>query len=119
MCFACRVAVRRETWRHIACERPHVVGGKGAERVRCPECRAACRFLGPTIEIPPKRHVKRWRLLELGVLRARAGHVERRARAATAAKHELERTIRALRQRKPTRDRDRLLRNLEAKLDGR
>ena len=56
VCFDCRTAVRRTTWRHVTYARAWLIGSKNVGMARCPHCAAPCSFLGPTICIPPKCH---------------------------------------------------------------
>jgi len=119
ICFKCRVAVRRDTWRLVTAMRPELIGGKGAERVRCPHCRAACQFLGPSIAIPPKRDLAGWRRLQAWVVRFRKDLATRRKESATREKHDLERRIGILKRRPANSERLRLIKELKKIYDAR
>ena len=116
VCFDCRRAVRRPTWRLVAFCRPWLIGSTGVGRVRCPCCGRACRFLGPTIEVPPKRDVAGWRRLREQVNAFRVKAVEARDRRAVRGRHDLEQRIGDLQSRPPNAGRDRLVRRLREKL---
>ncbi|MBS0657877.1 MAG: hypothetical protein JSR82_06470 [Verrucomicrobia bacterium] len=113
VCFDCRTAVRRATWRKVTRVYPQLLGDALSGRVRCPHCRAAGRFLGPSVAIPPKRATSRWRLLETAIGSLRRTHAGQRRHAEVRAQHALERRLLALQSRPWNRDRARLIAGLE------
>src|SRR5690349_7331482 len=90
VCFKCRTAVRRDTWRHVTYLRPELIGDTMTGRVRCPHCRRACQFLGPSIAIPPKRELASWRRLQEEVAQFRRDLAAADQKTATRKKHDLE-----------------------------
>lgn len=116
VCFACRIAVRRRTWRCVTFIRPWLIGSTEVGAVRCPGCRELCQFIGPTIEIPPKRDLAGWRRLQADVEKLRVALAERRFEESVRRRHALEQRIRTLEERPPSRGRDRLLNELRADL---
>jgi hypothetical protein len=85
-------------------------------RVRCPHCRHACQFLGPSIAIPPKRETVSWRRLQAEIAQFRQDVAADRQKSATRKRHDLERRIRELKSRPLTSGRARLLKELEKEL---
>jgi len=85
-------------------------------RVRCPHCRSACQFLGPSIAIPPKRELVSWRRLQEEVAQFRQDVATNRQKSATRKKHDLERRIQDLKSRPASSERARLVKNLEKEL---
>lgn len=116
VCFKCRTAVRRATWRLVTYVRPELVGDTMTGRVRCPHCRRACQFLGPSIAIPPKREVSSWRRLQADVAQFREDVGGDRKKSATRKKHDLEQRIRDLKSRPASSGRTRLIKELEKEL---
>lgn len=116
VCFDCRTAVRRRTWRLSTLVRPWLVGSTAVGGVRCPGCRQACHFLGPAIEIPPRRETRRWARLREQIARVHAATVDQRFREYVRRGHELEQRIRDLESRPPSPGRDELIRVLQGKL---
>lgn len=116
VCFKCRVAVRRDTWRLVTYIRPELIGGTGSGRVRCPHCRGACQFLGPSIAIPPKRELTSWRRLQAEITQFRLDEAARGTKSATRKKHDLEHRIRDLKSRPISSGRTRLVKEREKKL---
>ena len=116
VCFKCRTAVRRDTWRLVTQKNPSLIGDTGAGRVRCPHCRSACQFLGPSIAIPPKRDLQSWKRLESDIIHFRLDEVERRKKDSTQKKHDIERRVRDLKSRPSSTERARLVKELEKEL---
>ncbi len=87
-------------------------------RVRCPHCRSACQFLGPSIAIPPKRELVSWRRLEAEVTQFRQEVAAERQNSATRKKHDLEQRIRDLETRPSSSGRARLIKELEKRLSN-
>src|ERR1700679_465400 len=83
VCFKCRTAVRRDTWRLVTHKNPSLIGGVGAGRVLCPHCCSTCQFLGPSIAIPPKRNLQNWKRLESNIVHFRLDEVERSKKDST------------------------------------
>jgi hypothetical protein len=118
VCFKCRTAVRRDTWRLVTYIRPELMGGTGSGRVRCPHCRSVCQFLGPSIAIPPKRELASWRRLQAEITRLRLDEVARRKESATRKKHDLEHRILDIKSRPASSGRTRLVKKLEKELSN-
>jgi hypothetical protein len=116
VCFDCRTAVRRPTWRLVTYLRPWLIGGTGVGNVRCPTCRKACHFLGPTIEIPPKQNVAAWGRLRGQVTSMHAAAAEDRFKESVRRRHDLEQRIRELEARPSNAGRDALIQELRAQL---
>jgi hypothetical protein len=116
VCFKCRTTARRDTWRFVTRKNPSLIGDIGAGRVRCPHCRSACQFLGPSIAIPPKRELTSWRRLQAEVTQFRQDVAADRRKSATRKKHDLERRIRDLKSRPVSSERTRLVKELEKEL---
>ena len=114
VCFDCRTAVRRPTWRHVTNRRPSLIGLAG--RVRCPSCHGECKFLGPSIEIPPKRKVQSWRNLQKWVEKHRAEAVDSEYRKLIRRRHKLEQQISELRARPANDGREELITKLKQQL---
>lgn len=112
----CRTAIRRDTWRHVTYLRPELIGDTMTGRVRCPHCRSACQFLGPSIAIPPKRDLASWRRLQEEVAQFRQDLVAADQKSAIRKKHDLERRIRDLKSRPASSERARLVKKLEKEL---
>ena len=115
-CFDCRITVRRPTWRQVAFYRPWVIGGKGAERVRCPECKEACKFLGPEITVPPKRDKAGWEKLRTLIADSKLYWNDRTRQQVARRKHQIEKRLLELERRPVDRNRDRLIKNLQQEL---
>src|SRR4029079_2005213 len=118
VCFDCRTVVRRPTWRLVTFLRPWLIGSTGVGNVRCPKCREACHFLGPTIEIPPKRDVAAWDRLRDQVANVHAAVAEDRFKESVRRRHDLEQRIRELETRPSNPGRDALIRELRAQLEA-
>ena len=116
VCFGCRTAVRRPTWRLVTLVRPWLIGGTGAGRVRCPVCGRSSQFLGPSIEIPPKRDVAGWQRLRGEVARLHAAAVDDRFAESVRRTHDLEQRLRDLESRPPSAGREELLKRLRTEL---
>ena len=118
VCFECRAAVRRPTWRLVTYLRPWLIGSTGVGNVRCPRCRDACQFLGPSIEIPPKRDTGAWVQLRDRVADLHATATDERLRESVRHRHDLEQRIRELQARPANPGRDALIKQLRAELAG-
>ena len=112
VCFDCRVAVRRPTWRHVTYARPWLVGGTGAGNVRCTHCGELCRFVGPTILVPRKGDVRGWARLRATTEFIHARAVDERYRRMVRRRHDLERRVRELMARPQSPGRDQLIKRL-------
>src|SRR4051812_22908379 len=106
VCFECRAAVRRPTWRLVTYLRPWLIGRTDVGKVHCPKCRGACHFLGPTIEIPPKRDVAAWSRLGEQVTMIQVAAAEGRFKGLVRRRHDLEQRIRELETRPANPGRD-------------
>jgi hypothetical protein len=116
VCFECRTAVRRPTWRLVTYLRPWLIGSTVVGNVRCPTCRQACSFLGPTIEIPPKRDAAAWDRLRDQVATVHAAAEAGRFKRSVRRRHDLEQRIRDLESRPPNPGRDALIKQLRTEL---
>ena len=116
VCFLCRVAVRRDTWRLVTHVHPELVGDTMSGRVKCPECRSVCRFLGPSITIPPKRDARGWSQLENQINRFQRDHAEQSKKVKTQTRHAIERRIGALEKRGESTGRIVLIKELKKEL---
>ena len=116
VCFDCRVAVRRDTWRLVTHIHPELIGDTCGDSVSCPHCRGACQFLGPSIAVPPKRDVASWRRLQSEISEFRQSEAARQQKTATRQKHDLEQRIRDLKSRPASSGRTRLVKELEKEL---
>lgn len=116
VCFKCRVAVRRDTWRHVTYLHPELIGDTRGDHVRCPQCRGACQFLGPSIAIPPKRELTSWRSLQAKIAKSRQDAAAIRKEVTTRKKHDLEHRIRDIKNRPANSGRTHLIKKLEKKL---
>jgi hypothetical protein len=116
VCFDCRPAVRRRTWRAITHVRPDLIGSTDLEDVRCPTCHQPCRFLGPTMELPRKRDAAAWPRLRKHVDRTRIAAVEDEQVRSARHRHTLEKRIRSLKSRPASPSRDATTRDLRAEL---
>jgi hypothetical protein len=85
-------------------------------RVRCPHCRRACQFLGPSIAIPPKRDLTTWRRLQAEVLQFRQDSAAAEQKSATRKNHDLAQRIRDLKGRPASSERTRLVKELGKEL---
>jgi len=84
--------------------------------VPCPLCGQPCRFLGPTIEIPPKRAEAAWDELRSEVDKFHASQVDRRSRKLVRSRHDLEQRIRELQGRPKSAGREQLIKELQEQL---
>jgi hypothetical protein len=116
VCFDCRTAVRRPTWRHVTYARPWLVGSTNVGKARCPECRGPCQFLGPAIEIPPKHDVRAWEKLRLQVEQFSTAAADERVKETVRRRHDLEQRIRELEDRPRNAGRDALIKQLRKEL---
>src|SRR5947207_10916400 len=99
VCFDCRVALRRRTWRGVTARHPWLIGSIGSGGVLCRKCRQACLFLGPTVEIPPRRDVRGWKRLRERILKMRDAAKEMYFEDLVRWRHEVERKIEGLKDR--------------------
>ena len=111
VCFDCRLTVRRPTWRRVTYERSWLIGRTGD--ILCTRCKRPCRFLGPTLEVPPKRNIAAWDRLRDWVNTHRTAEGEAAHLAAVHYGHELERRILALQRRPDSSGRNRLIKQLQ------
>jgi hypothetical protein len=116
VCFDCRLAVRRPTWRHVTWARPWLLGRRDVGDVRCGGCGQPCLFLGPTIEIPPKRDAAAWKALREHVEHFGAAAVAERFEQSVRRRHDLEHRIREIEDRPASPGREALLKRLRARL---
>ncbi len=116
VCFDCRLAQRHPTWRHIGVVRPYLIGGTSIGTVKCSECHKLCNFLGPEIELPPKRDFKAWETLRQEVMLARQEALDDRHKRSIRLKHDLEQRIQELKDRGPDKERERLIKFLESQI---
>jgi len=95
-----------------------LIGRIDVGNVGCPDCKEPRRFLGPTIQIPPKQDSKKWKqlqeLVESFCVEAEAA----RFRRAVRARHDLEQRIRDLMSRHPNEGRKQLVAQLKEQLDA-
>ncbi len=84
--------------------------------MRCPHCRGACQFLGPSIAIPPKRDLQSWKRLESDIVHFRLVEVERTKKDSTRKKHDIEQRVRDLKHRAPNAERSALIKELQKDL---
>lgn len=108
--------MRRPTWRLVTYLRPWLIGSTGVGNVRCRKCRQACQFLGPTIEIPPKRDLAAWDRLRTQVANVHTATAEDRYKESVRHRHDLEQRIRELETRPSNRGRDALIKKLRSQL---
>lgn len=85
-------------------------------RVKCPECRSVCRFLGPSIMIPPKRDVRSWSRLETQIDQFQQDHAKRSKKLKTQTAHAIEHRIAALEKRGDSAGRQILIKTLKKEL---
>jgi hypothetical protein len=116
VCFKCRTAARRDTWRLVTHKNPSLIGDIGTGRVRCPHCRSACQFLGLSIAIPPKRDLQGWKRLESDIVHFRLDEVERNKKDSTRKKHDIEQRVRDLKSRAQSAGRSTLVKELQKNL---
>ena len=116
VCFECRLAVRRPTWRLVTYLRPWLIGSTDVGKVRCAKCRESCHFLGPTIEIPPKQDVAAWNRLREQVAEVHNTAADERFKESVRRRHDLEQRIRELETRPANSGRDALIKKLRADL---
>src|SRR5579871_2890056 len=115
VCFNCQTAVRRRAWRLVTKLNPWLIGHIFS-KIKCPTCKQACHFLGPSIEVPPKRDVDAWNRLREQISTMHAAKAEDRFKESVRRKHDLEQRIRELESRTPNPGRDELIKELRAKL---
>ncbi len=115
-CFDCRLTVRRPTLRMVAFWRPWVVGSKGNEHVKCPQCKEACRFLGPKITVPPKRDKAAWEKLRTQIMKSKRYWSDRSREQKTKRKHEIEKRLQELGRKPKSSGRDHLIKILQNEL---
>jgi hypothetical protein len=102
VCFDCRSIVRQpKTSRRIP---------------KCPECKADCYCLGYKVEIPKKKDVRGWRRLRLECRRREVARLDQEAKQRAREVHASERRIADLRSRGQSRDREKLIADLQQKM---
>lgn len=116
VCFECRRAVRRPTWRLVTYLRPWLIGRTDVGDVRCATCRVLCHFLGPTIKIPPKQNGVAWKRLREQVVQVQIAAAEGRLKKSVRRRHDLEHRIRELESRPTKPGRAALINKLRAQL---
>jgi hypothetical protein len=116
VCYTCRTAVRRPTWRLSTHLHPESFGTQGNGSVRCPKCREACSYLGPTIEIPPKRNVLKWKALRENIFRLGTAAVDVQFKNSVRRRHAFEQWIRELESRPSDAKRNELIKELRSSL---
>jgi hypothetical protein len=84
--------------------------------VRCSRCHQACQFLGPSIEIPPKRDVAAWERLREQVNLAHTNAAADRFKDSIRRRHDIEQQIRELEGRPSNPGRDSAIKELRRKL---
>jgi hypothetical protein len=104
VCFDCRQVVRAPT--------------TPRRNVICPHCRASCFCLGREIPVPPKHRMAAWRQLRSEMRAVVASWTERRARAAVARRHHIEKRIGTLERLPRTPSRDDAIEQLRKELAG-
>ena len=114
VCFACRKVIRRPTWRHVTWLRPWLIGSTEVGRVPCPTCGELCQFLGPTIEVPPRRDLKGWERLRNRVERLGADGAEAQEKRRVRETHKIERTVADLQSRPANKQRAKLIKKLKS-----
>ena len=115
VCFDCRIAVRRRTWRLVTRMDPRAIGARAA-RVPCAKCGKASVFLGPTVEVPPKMNVMGWKRLRERVAQLRIEAAEIDFEDSVRWRHKLEQTIEELKARPRNAGRDRSIKSLKETL---
>lgn len=118
ICLDCRTSVRRPTWRMVIYMRPWILGSTGAEKVKCPNCKESCRFIGPDTEVPPKRDDTAWGNLRDRIRESRARHSDSQSMLDTKKKHKIERRIIELESRPENAERSRLIKDLRDELQA-
>ena len=116
VCFDCRLAVRRRTWRWVLGFAPWLIGSTELADVRCSKCHKACHFLGPAVEIPPKRDVAAWTQLRDEVSQMRTKALDDRFKGSVRRRHDLEQKIREFQTRPANSDRDKEIKKLREQL---
>jgi hypothetical protein len=84
--------------------------------VPCSKCGGARQFLGPSIEIPPKRDVAGWNRLREEVAKFHVAAVEEKFKQEIRRRHDLEKRIRELESRARSAGRDKLIKQLRAQV---
>jgi len=110
ICFDCRKGIRREarySWTPIDEPGP-----------TCPDCGAECRYLGYKIRVPDRSDVRAWQVLREDLNRSKLRRMETAALEATRRKHAIEKKIAELKARPHEKERARLIRDLERRIEG-
>ena len=116
VCFNCRVVARRPTWRRATYDKPESIGEKSTV-TKCQHCGSLMYFLGPTIKVPSKKRVKEWTKLHDEVFAFRRYLIHDSGVRKVKAKHLLEKEIQKIRARASTRGRDKLVKELQNRLN--
>ena len=111
VCFDCRLSSRWPTWKDVTSFNPGELGRR-SELVRCRKCGKACIFLGPSVEIPPKRNVSGWKRLRERVAEIRSSLATKRFKDSVRWRHEWEQEIAKLKARPVNPQRDRLIKSI-------
>mgnify|MGYP005672074821 CR=1 FL=1 len=109
VCFDCRRAVRREA--------TYSYSHQEVESATCAECERPCEFLGYKIRIPPRSDIRAWESLRADLAQQEAARQQARAQWIVEDRHDTERQIVELESRPANPGRDRLIRDLKARLD--
>ena len=112
VCFDCRIALRRATWRLVTFMKPETIGSTG--KTLCPHCRQPCQFLGPSIPVPKKRDAKGWENLRQAILKKRLDVYSQSIKKAVRAKHDLEQQIQELEGKDANAGRKSLIKRLKS-----
>ena len=114
VCFDCRFTANCPTWRHVTHLRPWLIGMESS--VVCSQCQHPMRFLGPSIEVPPKRKEKEWKSLFKEIEEFRRKIDLEIQIDFVNQKHELEKEIEKLRYRPENKERLQLIKVLEERI---
>ena len=116
ICFKCRVSTRKETWRGVTAAYPEKIGMTDDE-VMCRMCNEHMRFIGPTIQVPPKSKLKEWKQLEDEIIVLRLELQKRKDKQNVGRRHVLEKRIQELRSRPENASRNRLIKEHEQAIE--
>ncbi len=114
ICFECRIAARRDTWRGVTACTPETIGMTG--NVKCRHCNQHAFFIGPSIKVPPKAKIKEWQKLFNQIFSFRQAYQENLHKQRVFAKHVLEKEILKLKSRPTNYQRNRLISKYEKEL---
>jgi len=115
VCFECRVACRRPTWRQVTHHNPETIGEEGD--AKCQHCGKNMRFLGPTIKIPAKNKIKEWKRLYTETFSLRQDLAKYDQVFKVKMKHSIEKQIEELKSRKQDKERDKLILSYEKEVE--